>query len=143
MACPKYVGGSPNFVADTVQLIELLRKEYPKIDPARMYCTGLSMGGFGTYNMATSHPELFAAVCCVSGTGRPELAAKLKTVPLLILQGGMDEVVPPAGAERVAARMKELGETVQLKISPFYGHDYHGEEYLNLTLDFFDKYSKQ
>jgi dipeptidyl aminopeptidase/acylaminoacyl peptidase len=55
----------------------------------------------------------------------------------------MDEVVPPAGAERVAARMKELGETVQLKISPFYGHDYHGEEYLNLTLDFFDKYSKQ
>ncbi|MGO8705087.1 MAG: prolyl oligopeptidase family serine peptidase [Candidatus Brocadiia bacterium] len=143
MACPKYVGNSPNFVADTVQLIELLRKEYPKIDPARIYCTGLSMGGFGTYTMATSHPELFAAICCVSGTGRPDRAEMLKTVPLLILQGGMDEVVPPAGAERVAARMKELGETVQLKISPFYGHDYHGEEYLKLTLDFFDKYSKQ
>ena len=60
----------------------------------------------------------------------------------LILQGGTDEVVPPAGAQRVTARMKELGETVQLHIFPVYGHDYHGEEYLKLTLDFFDQYSK-
>jgi pimeloyl-ACP methyl ester carboxylesterase len=142
LVCPKYVGGTPHFVADMLQLIELTRKEYPKIDLARTYCTGLSMGGFGTYTLATTHPELFAAICCVSGTGRPELAEKLKTVPMLILQGGTDEVVPPAGAERVAARMKELGENVQLRIFPVYGHDYHGEEYLKLTLDFFSRYSK-
>jgi predicted esterase len=142
LVCPRYIGNSPNFVADMIQLIELMRKEYPKIDPARTYCTGLSMGGFGTYTLATTHPELFAAICCVSGTGRPERAEKLKTVPMLILQGGTDEVVPPPGAERVAARMKELGENVQLHIFPVYGHDYHGEEYLKLTLDFFDRYSK-
>ena len=143
MACPRYAGNNPNFVADIIQLIELMRKEYPKIDPARIYCTGLSMGGFGTYRMATAHPEVFAAICCVSGTGRPELAEKLKTVPTLILQGGTDEVVPPAGAKRVEARMKELGETVELHIFPINGHDYHGEEYLKLTLDFFDRYSKK
>ena len=143
MACPRYAGNNPNFVADIMQLIELMRKEYPKIDPARIYCTGLSMGGFGTYRMATAHPELFAAICCVSGTGRPELAEKLKTVPTLILQGGTDEVVPPAGAKRVEARMKELGETVELHIFPIYGHDYHGVEYLKLTLDFFDQYTKK
>ena len=39
--------------------------------------------------------------------------------------------------------MKELGENVQLHFFPIYGHDYHGEEYLKLTLDFFDQYSKQ
>ncbi|MGD1000471.1 MAG: prolyl oligopeptidase family serine peptidase [Candidatus Brocadiia bacterium] len=143
MASPRYASNSPSFVADMVQLIELMRKEYPKIDPARIYCTGLSMGGFGTYTMATTHPELFAAICCVSGTGRPQLAEQLKTVPTLILQGGTDEVVPPAGAKRVEARMKELGETVELHIFPINGHDYHGEEYLKLTLDFFGRYSKQ
>lgn len=143
IACPRYAGNNPNFVADMVQLIDLVRQEYPKVDPARIYCTGLSMGGFGTYRMGTAHPELFAAICCVSGTGRPELADKLKTVPTLILQGATDEVVRPAGAQRVEARMKELGETVELHIFPIYGHDYQGEEYLKLTLDFFDRYSKQ
>jgi dienelactone hydrolase len=142
MASPRYAGGSPNFVADMIQLIELMRKDFPKLDPSRTYCTGLSMGGFGTYTLATTHPELFAAICCVSGTGNPALAEKLKTVPTLIFQGGTDEVVPPAGARRVEARMKELGEKVQLQLFPIYGHDYHGEEYLKLTLDFFDQCSK-
>jgi dienelactone hydrolase len=143
LACPRYSSGSAHFVADMVQLIELLRKEYPKIDPARMYCTGLSMGGFGTYTLATTYPQLFAAICCVSGTGRPELAEKLKTVPTLVLQGATDQVVPPEGARRVEARMKELGEEVQLRIFPIYGHDYHGEEYMKLTLNFFDRHTKQ
>ena len=143
MAAPRYAGNNPNFVADMVQLIDLMRKEYPKLDPARVYCTGLSMGGFGTYRMGTTRPDLFAAICCVSGTGRPDVAEQLKTVPTLILQGATDEVVPPAGAQRVEARMKELGETVELHIFPVNGHDYHGVDYLKLTLDFFDKYSKQ
>jgi predicted peptidase len=108
-----------------------------------MYCTGLSMGGFGTYTLATTYPQLFAAICCVSGTGRPELAEKLKTVPTLVLQGATDQVVPPEGAKRVEARMKELGQEVQLHIFPIYGHDYHGEEYMKLTLDFFDRHTKQ
>jgi predicted peptidase len=126
-----------------LQLLELSLKEYPKIDPDRVYCTGLSMGGFGTYDLATEHPELFAAVCCVSGTGDPGKAETLKNVPRLILQGGTDRVVPQAGAERVAARMKELGYVVDLHIFPTYGHDYRAEEYLDLSIDFFQKYARK
>jgi dipeptidyl aminopeptidase/acylaminoacyl peptidase len=126
-----------------LQLLELSLKEYPKIDPDRVYCTGLSMGGFGTYNLATEHPEFFAAVCCVSGTGDPAKAEKLRNVPLLILQGGADRVVPQAGAEKVAARMKELGYVVDLNIFPKYGHDYRAEEYLDLSIDFFQKYTRK
>ena len=140
--CPRWNSrGRP--WGDVLQLLELSLKEYPKIDPDRVYCTGLSMGGFGTYNLATEHPELFAAVCCVSGTGDPAKAEKLKNVPLLILQGGTDRVVPQAGAERVAARMKELGYVVDLHIFPTYGHDYRAEEYLNLSIDFFQKYTRK
>jgi predicted esterase len=134
---------NPNFLSDNRQLIELTRQHYPKIDPSRIYCTGLSAGGFGTYTMATTYPDLFAAICCVSGTGDAALADKLKTVPTLIFQGGLDAVVPPAGARKVAARMKELGETVDLRIFPAYGHDYRGPEYLKLSLDFFDRYARK
>ena len=98
---------------------------------------------FGTYRLATEHPGLFAAVCCVSGTGDPAKADRLRNVPLLILQGGMDRVVPPAGAEKVTARMKELGYVVDLRIFPTYGHDYHAEEYLNLSIDFFQSYTRK
>lgn len=100
------------------------------------------MGGFGTYWLATTYPEKFAAVCCVSGTGDVSLAPKLKNVPLLILQGGADEVVPPDGAKAVAARMNELGQTVELHIFPTYGHDYHAEQYMRLTLEFFGKHHR-
>jgi dienelactone hydrolase len=140
--CPRWNSrGRP--WGDVLQLLERSLKEYPKIDPDRVYCTGLSMGGFGTYNLATEHPELFAAVCCVSGTGDPAKAEKLKNVPLLILQGGADRVVPQAGAEKVAARLKELGYVVNLNIFPKYGHDYRAEEYLNLSIDFFQKYTRK
>ena len=100
------------------------------------------MGGFGTYSLATTHPEYFAAVCSVSGTGKPERAERLKNVPLLILQGGSDGVVPPAGARKVAARMKELGQTVELKIFEHYGHAYYPDEYLPLTLKFFARFTR-
>ncbi len=143
MAAPRYTSGNPNYLKDLFQLVGLLRKEYPKIDPSRMYCTGLSMGGFGTYSLATSHPDLFAAICCVSGTGRPDLAVNLKTTPTMILQGEQDLVVAPAGAKRVEARMKELGEEVELHLFPINGHDYHGEEYMKLSLDFFDRHTKK
>ncbi len=128
---------------DLLQLLELTLKEYPKVDPDRVYCTGLSMGGFGTYTLATEHPEFFAAVCCVSGTGDPARAEKLKNVPLQIFQGAEDPVVAPAGAQKVAARMKELGYVVDFRLFPKYGHDYHAEEYLNLSLDFFGKHTRK
>jgi dipeptidyl aminopeptidase/acylaminoacyl peptidase len=100
------------------------------------------MGGFGTYWLTTTYPDRFAAACCVSGTGDVNLAPKLKNVPLLILQGGADEVVPPEGAKAVAAEMEELGQTVELHIFPTYGHDYRAEQYMRLTLEFFGKHRR-
>ena len=128
---------------DMMQLVNLTRKEWPKVDPKRIYVTGISMGGFGTYAMTTTYPDVFAAACCVSGTGKIELAEKLKDVPLLVFQGGADTVVPPAGAKRVDARLQELGYAHELHVFPTYGHGYHADEYMKLTLDWFDKYAKK
>lgn len=138
---PKWHSGDVS--ADMPQLIGTVLEEYPKIDPQRVYCTGLSMGGFGTYRLATSHPELFAAVACAAGTGDPTLAGNLKNVPTLILQGEADPVVSPAGAERMAAKMKELHQVFELHLFPGHGHGYKLPDYLELSLDFFDKYTKK
>ncbi len=143
MVAPRYHRRTqPTYEADLLQLIALTREQYPKIDPNRIYVTGISMGGGATYRLATGHPDLFAAACCVSGTGDPDLAEKLATTPLLVLQGGADTVVPPARAKATVAKLKELGHTHAFHLFPSHGHEYHAEQYLTLTLDFFDKYRK-
>jgi predicted peptidase len=125
-----------------VQLIGLIRKEFPKADPERIYCTGISMGGFGTFTLSTTYPELFTAVCCVSGSGRPNRADRLKNVPTMIIHGGADGVVSPQGARAMEAKIKELGQTVQLHIFDVHGHAYYPDIYLPLTLNFFAQYTK-
>ncbi|NLF29958.1 MAG: prolyl oligopeptidase family serine peptidase [Planctomycetes bacterium] len=139
---PKWHSRNRPSDVDVPQLLELTMKEYPRIDADRVYCTGISMGGFGTYTLTTARPGTFAAACCVSGTGDADRADRLKNVPLLILQGGSDGVVPPAGAERVAARMKELGQTVEIHVFPTHGHAYYPEQYMKLTLDFFGRHRR-
>ena len=143
MVAPRYHRRTqPTYEADLLQLIALTREQYPKIDPNRIYVTGISMGGGATYRMATGNPDLFAAACCVSGTGDPDLAEKLATTPLLILQGGADTVVPPARAKATVAKLKELGYTQEFHLFDSHGHEYHAEQYLKLTLDFFDRFTK-
>jgi len=140
MVAPKYHSRrQPTYAKDLLQLVQLTREQYPKIDPDRIYVTGISMGGFASYRMATGNPDLFAAACCVSGTGDTGSAEKLATTPLLILQGGADTVVPPEGAEAVAARMKELNQACEIHVFEHHGHEYHAEQYIKLTLDFFGK----
>ncbi|MBN2581763.1 MAG: prolyl oligopeptidase family serine peptidase [Planctomycetes bacterium] len=127
---------------DVKQLLDLALAEYLKIDRDRVYLTGISMGGFGTYTLATEHPEYFAAICCVSGTGNPDKAEALKNVPTMILQGGDDTVVPVDGAKKVEAKMKELGQTVELHVFDEHGHAYYPDKYLPMTLKFFGRFKR-
>jgi dienelactone hydrolase len=139
---PKWHARERPAEVDLPQLLDLATREYSRVDPDRVYCTGISMGGFGTYWLTTMYPDRFAAACCVSGTGDVSLAPKLKNVPLLIIQGEADEVVPPEGAKAMATKMKELGQTVELRLFPTYGHDYHPQQYMALTLEFFGRHRR-
>lgn len=74
-------------------ILEHVLKKHPA-DPKRIYLTGLSMGGFGSWNLATRHPELFAAVVPICGGGDPTLAGRLVDVPIWAVHGDADSVVP-------------------------------------------------
>ena len=64
------------------------------VDADRVYLTGLSMGGYGSWRLAADHPELFAAVAPICGGGKPEDAETLKALPIWAFHGDQDKAVP-------------------------------------------------
>jgi dipeptidyl aminopeptidase/acylaminoacyl peptidase len=136
---------------DLVQVVEHVLGAFEGLDRTRVYCTGASAGGFGTYGLATERPELFAAIACASGVGNyrrlasrdRELIERFTPVPTLILHGQADSIVPPSIARDVAVRLQQLGYPHELHLFDGHGHSYveYAEQYLNLTLDYFDRYA--
>lgn len=70
--------------------------EDPAIDPSRIYLTGLSMGGFGSWDLVSRHPDWFAAVVPICGGGDPSFAPRIAAsgVPIWTVHGDADRVVP-------------------------------------------------
>jgi predicted peptidase len=104
-------------------LLDSVTAEY-KVDKDRVYVTGLSMGGMGTWALAASRPERFAAIVPICGAGNPADAKKLKDLPIRIFQGAKDTLVRPETAEKMHKALRDAGtKDVELKIYPDAGHD--------------------
>jgi predicted peptidase len=113
------------------------------VDATRVYLTGLSMGGYGTWSLATKMPSRFAAVAPICGggetirvllPGRGQEAA-LKSLGVWAFHGGKDTVVPLDESERMVAAFKKAGcKDVQLTVYPDAGHDSWSETYKNPKL---------
>lgn len=119
------------------------------VDPHRVYLTGLSMGGFGTWSLGLSHPERFAAIAPICGGGdfiTPLLADKsaLATLPIWAFHGGKDPVVPVAESERMVNLVKKSGvREVKLTVYPEAQHDCWTQTYANPELfEWFLKHSR-
>jgi len=78
------------------------------IDTSRIYLTGFSMGGFGTFHVACDYPDRFAAIVPLAGGGDPERAESLLTVPTWAFHGDADEVVAYELTEKMITAMQEL-----------------------------------
>ena len=91
-------------------------------DRNRVYLTGLSMGGYGTWFTAMAYPDMFAAIAPCCGGGMPWNAAVL-TMPVWAFHGGKDEVVYPYETENMIQRMQEAGLTPKVTIFSEYGHN--------------------
>lgn len=104
------------------------------VDEDRIYLTGLSMGGFGTWNLATAYPEKFAAIAPICGRGDTTKAHVLKHIPAWVFHGAEDETVPPESSEEMVNALKEIGADVQYTLYPDAGHDSWTETYNNPKL---------
>jgi predicted peptidase len=121
--CPKGKWwNSPDRLAGLVALLDHLQKTL-RVDPDRVYVTGLSMGGFGTWALATKEPKRFAAIAPICGGGDPEKAGRIAHLPAWVFHGGKDKVVPPHRSEAMVEAMKKAGGDPKLTIYPDAGHD--------------------
>lgn len=94
-----------------VRLLELLAhitKTY-NVDTDRIYLTGLSMGGYGTWRLAADHPSMFAAAIPVCGAGDPKDGAKLTDVPIWAWHGAEDRTVPHNRSVEMVEAIKAAG----------------------------------
>lgn len=102
-----------------------------RVDPDRVYCTGISMGGYGTWRLACEFPGRFAAVVPICGGGRPFLAKAMKDVPAWVFHGAKDPVVPLSESEKMVEALKRSGGTVEFTVYPEALHDSWTETYDN------------
>ncbi len=109
------------------------------VDTERIYLSGLSMGGNGTWHFAAAYPDRFAAIAPVCGwgdffAGFPERVCLLKQVPVWAFHGAQDTVVPLAGSQVLVDKLQECGGDVRLTIYPDATHDSWTETYDNPEL---------
>ena len=94
--------------ASLIPLLESLQKSLP-VDPKRLYVTGLSMGGYGTWDLISRLPETFAAAVPICGGGDESKAPAIAKVPQWIFHGGADTVVKPERSRNMVDALKKAG----------------------------------
>jgi predicted esterase len=97
----------------TLELIDKMLKEHQDIDPKRVYIVGLSMGGFGTFDLMMRRPELFAAGVPVCGGGDVRFAEKIKNIPIWAIHGGLDDVVLPRNSRNIVDALKKINGNIK------------------------------
>jgi pimeloyl-ACP methyl ester carboxylesterase len=100
-----------------------------KVDKDRIYLTGLSMGGYGTWDWATQSPERFAAIVPICGGGDPEKVWAIRNMPTWVFHGAKDQVVPLMESERMVTALKKINSNVKFTVYPEAGHDSWTEAY--------------
>ena len=109
------------------------------VDPRRVYLTGLSLGGYGTWHLATLYPHRFAAIAPICGGGMrfygfPERVRALKDVPVWAFHGAKDPVVPLEESTKMVETLREAAGDVRLTVYPDATHDSWTETYDNPEL---------
>ncbi len=105
-----------------------------KIDKQRMYITGLSMGGFGTWGLLAKYPKLYAAAAPICGGGEPAQAEKMKRVPIWCFHGDKDGTVPLSRSKEMVDAVNSAGGNAKLTVYPGVGHNSWSETYANPEL---------
>jgi predicted peptidase len=114
-----------------------------KVDTERIYLTGLSMGGYGTWALASAYPERFAAIAPICGGGKSFMSYRLEDVPVWAFHGAKDRVVPLKESEEMVNAIKARRGNAKLTVYPDVGHDSWTKTYNNQELyDWFLKHRK-
>ncbi|MGB9789502.1 MAG: prolyl oligopeptidase family serine peptidase [Thermotoga caldifontis] len=110
--CPPNSFWSLDTIRAVVNLIKKLMEEY-NIDEKRVYVTGLSMGGAGTWTAIMEFPELFAAAIPICGMGDVNKVERIKDMPIWVFHAEDDPVVPVVNSRILVKKLAEIGGKVR------------------------------
>jgi predicted esterase len=146
VACPKgrepasmYTGSAE---IDVMDVLEEVRRAY-RIDADRIYLTGHSMGGYGTWSIAMKHPEIFAALAPVAGGGTPAAMSKIAHIPQLVVHGDNDKTVPVERSRVMVEAAKKLGVEIKYIEIPGGDHITVAARTFKDVYDFFDTHRRK
>jgi predicted peptidase len=130
--CPdEYDAWPSDLLAD---LIDDIVTKYD-VDARRIYVTGVSLGGRGTWSVAVDFPERFAAIVPVCGTyDHPERIRRIKDVPVWAFHGDQDKVVVFSVVRKMIEDLKACGGNIKFTVYRGAGHGISGRTYRNKEL---------
>lgn len=99
--------------------------EQHRIDPSRVYLTGMSLGGFGTWELANRYPHIFAAIAPLCGGAKDEWAENLTHLPIWVFHGAKDKLVSVVRSDRMVEALKAHEAPVVYSRLAGKGHDIH------------------
>jgi predicted peptidase len=109
-------------MAAVLELLASLTKDYA-VDPARILVTGLSMGGYGTWDIVARKPNLFAGALALCGGGDPSQASAIRDLAVWAFHGERDEAVPVRGSRKMIAALRDAGGHPRYTEVAGHGHD--------------------
>jgi predicted peptidase len=111
------------YLTPVMAMLDQTKKDY-SIDKARVYLTGLSQGGHGTWTFAAQRPDVWAAIAPVCGYAKPgEIAPKIKHLPVWAFHGDADSVVPAQQTRDMLAALRALGADPKESFYPGVNHN--------------------
>jgi predicted peptidase len=106
-----------------IRILDEVQKQY-KVDPKRVYLTGLSMGGGGTWSLAVKYPDRWAAIVPICGIGGYiQQAEKIRHLPCWCFHGDADKAVPVELSRRMVEALKKAGASPKYTEYPGVGHN--------------------
>ena len=91
-----------------MELIDYINGKY-STNPGRQYITGMSMGGYGTWDLILRYPDKFTAAVPLCGAGDPTYGFRLKDMALRVYHDADDGAVPVAGSRKMVEAVREAG----------------------------------
>jgi predicted peptidase len=120
-------------MAAVLELLASLQKTYA-VDATRILVTGLSMGGYGTWDILARKPDLFAGALALCGGGDPSQASAIRNVHLWAFHGDRDEAVPVRGSRKMIAALRDAGGNPRYTEVAGHGHDIWTVAYRDLAV---------
>ena len=146
VVCPKGRGAASMYrgdaQTDVMDVLAEVRKNY-KVDPARIYLMGHSMGAYGTWSTAMDYPAIFAALAPISGGGNPAGMAKIKGIPQYVVHSDDDRTVNVSQSRTMVEAGKRAGADITYVEVPGGSHVDVAAPAFPKIIDFFLAHAKK